>query len=237
MFANLIPAAFLFILICTLQTYKADNLLTGALLPNVSYGPEVSTERNAELTTQVKLPQDSPVIHNLLVSLEEIDQGVTKKMRVTRRVVRPDGSAWLEEITVEVVVEPGCATGTRKIFSRVGDQSPERIPADVVFFIRERPHSKFKRDHSDIKYTAKISLKQALCGLTIDVPTLQGDTISYNETFTIKPSSVKRFRGRGLPNPKIPDRRGDYIINYDIKFPNHLSDSVKESLMELLPDK
>ena len=43
---------------------------------------------------------------------------------------------------------------------REGDQAPNKIPADIVFIIRDKPHPHFKREGSDLKYTCKISLKE-----------------------------------------------------------------------------
>lgn len=79
---------------------------------------------------------------------------------------------------------------------------------------------------------------QALCGCTIEVPTLQpGKTISLHYTSeVIKPNTVRRIQGYGLPLPKEPSRRGDLIVNFDIKFPENLSQSVKDILYDTLPN-
>ena len=45
-------------------------------------------------------------------------------------------------------------------FQREGDQAPNKIPADIVFIIRDKPHALFKREGCDLKYTAKVSLKE-----------------------------------------------------------------------------
>ena len=41
--------------------------------------------------------QDPPVEHDLLVTLEDICKGVTKRMKISRRVVGNDGSVRKEE--------------------------------------------------------------------------------------------------------------------------------------------
>lgn len=181
--------------------------------------------------------QDPPIEYDLYVSLEDVDKGCTKKMKISRLVAQPDGSSRKEDKILSINVKPGWKAGTKVTFPRESDQIPGKIPADVVFIIRDKPHDKFKREGSDIKYTAKISLKQALCGTTFMVPTLQGQTITMNTTGEIvKPTTVKRLQGRGLPFPKEPSRRGDLLINFDIKFPDHLSQNTKELLMDMLPN-
>lgn len=52
----------------------------------------------------------------------------------------------------------------------------------------------------------------------------------------IKPNTVRRIQGYGLPLPKEPSRRGDLIVNFDIQFPDHLSQSAKDILYDTLPN-
>lgn len=82
-----------------------------------------------------------------------------------------------------------------------------------------------------------IWLLQALCGTIIDVPTLTGEKIPINLTNeVVKPTTVKRIQGQGLPFPKEPSRKGDLIVSFDIKFPESLSPSVKDILYDTLPN-
>ena len=39
-------------------------------------------------------------------------------------------------------------------------QAPNKIPADIVFIIRDKPHLHFRREGPDLKYTCRISLKE-----------------------------------------------------------------------------
>ena len=125
--------------------------------------------------------QDPPVEHDLLVTLEDICKGVTKRMKISRRVVGNDGSVRKEEKVLNhsrldfyqgvhsqfdcrqvltINVKPGWKSGTKITFQREGDQAPNKIPADIVFIIRDKPHALFKREGCDLKYTAKVSLKE-----------------------------------------------------------------------------
>lgn len=51
----------------------------------------------------------------------------------------------------------------------------------------------------------------------------------------IKPTTVKRVAGYGLPLPKESGRKGDLLIAFEIKFPEKLTSSQKELLADLLP--
>lgn len=77
---------------------------------------------------------------------------------------------------------------------------------------------------------------QALCGCKINVPTLTGELIPVRITQeVVKPTTIRRIPGHGLPFPKDTNKRGDLIINFEIKFPDVLSESTKQILNDCLP--
>lgn len=178
--------------------------------------------------------QDPPVEHDLLVSLEELLVGCTKKMKITRKVVGPDGNVRKEDKVLTINVKPGWKAGTKITFPREGDQTGHNVPADIVFLIKDKPHPQFKRDGADIRYTARISLREALCGCTISIPTLTGERITHRISDVVKPTTTKRIPGQGLPHSKEPSRRGDLIVSFDIKFPDSLPEGSKQILSDVL---
>ncbi|XP_063981664.1 dnaJ protein homolog 1-like isoform X2 [Diachasmimorpha longicaudata] len=180
--------------------------------------------------------QDPPIEHDLYVTLEDIAKGCLKKMKISRRVVQPDGTTKKEDKVLTINVKPGWKAGTKITFQKEGDQGRGKVPADIVFIIRDKPHPLYRREGQDIRYTCKLSLKQALCGTVVDVPTLSGEKISLNLTRdVVKPNMVKRIQGQGLPFPKEPSRRGDLLVSFDIKFPDTLAQSAKDILYDTLP--
>lgn len=104
--------------------------------------------------------QDPPVEHDLYVTLEEINSGCVKKMKISRRVLQPDGTPKKEDKYVSISVKPGWKSGTKVTFQKEGDQQKGKIPSDIVFIIRDKPHPLFRREGSDLRYTARLTLKQ-----------------------------------------------------------------------------
>lgn len=183
-----------------------------------------------------KLRQDPPIERDLPISLEEILTGCTKKMKITRRVTQANGHSFKEDKILAINVKPGWKSGTKITFNQEGDQSPNSLAADVIFIIRDKPHPQFRRDGSDIKYTAKISLRDALtCNSQVRVPTLDGEPVTLAIREIIKPNTTKRLSGRGLPHPKEPHKRGDLIVHFDIQFPSRLTESTSQLLADILP--
>ncbi|XP_039400882.1 dnaJ homolog subfamily B member 5 isoform X4 [Mauremys reevesii] len=105
--------------------------------------------------------QDPPIIHELRVSLEEIYHGSTKRMKITRRRLNPDGrTTRTEDKILNIVIKRGWKEGTKITFPKEGDATPDNIPADIVFILKDKPHTHFKRDGTNVVYTAMISLKE-----------------------------------------------------------------------------
>lgn len=105
--------------------------------------------------------QDPPVIHDLRVSLEEVFNGCTKKMKISRKRLNPDGrTTRTEEKVLTVEVKKGWKEGTKVTFPKEGDETQTNIPADVIFVVKDKPHPVYRRDGSDIIYPQKITLKQ-----------------------------------------------------------------------------
>jgi len=115
--------------------------------------------------------QDPPVQYDIMVALEDIMKGTTKKMKITKKVLNPDGrTTRTEDKVLTIDVKAGWKAGTKITFPKEGDQTPNNIPADIVFVIKDKPHSTFTRDGHNIKYKMKIGLREALVGAQVQIP-------------------------------------------------------------------
>lgn len=60
-------------------------------------------------------------------------------------MLNPDGqSSRVEDKVLTINIKPGWKSGTKITFPKEGDQHPGRVPADIVFVIKDKPHPKFK---------------------------------------------------------------------------------------------
>ena len=157
------------------------------------------------------------------------------------QVYGEDGTVRSEDKVLKITMKPGWKSGTRITFAKEGDQTPGKIPADIAFIIRDKPHPLFSRDGANLKFTYKLPLRDALCGTVVQVPTLgttpgvAGPKVGVDCTGqVIKPGTSKRLQGYGLPFPKDPARKGDIVVQFEILFPDRLSQSSRDIIYDVL---
>jgi DnaJ-class molecular chaperone len=181
-------------------------------------------------------PKQAPTVQsNLECSLEELFNGCTKRLNITRKRLAPNGLSLVDDTkTLNIQVKPGWKRGTKITFPKEGDEAPGVTPANVVFVLVEKAHESFIRESNNLVYTAKIPLVEALTDTAVQVPTLDGRVLSIPCNEVISPGYQKVIPGEGMPFSKEPGKRGDLVLRFKIIFPDYVSDQKKAELKKLL---
>lgn len=187
--------------------------------------------RSAPRTQQIT-GVTATIEHEINVSLEELHEGVTKKFNIKRD--RLQNSRLIREGKhFQVDVKKGWKDGTKVRYPQEANEETGKLPGDIVFIIKSKPHSVFKRDNEHLIYVQTVSLDEALDGEAkcFDIPMLNGgkSRLNVNRGEIITPTTEKKIIGRGLPLQKNPNSRGDMIVKFNILFPNSVNRSVKEA--------
>ncbi|EGT46994.1 CBN-DNJ-19 protein [Caenorhabditis brenneri] len=132
---------------------------------------------------------------------------------------------------LEVHVLPGMRHNDKIQFKGEGDQGDaDGEPGDIVIIIQQKEHDLFKRDGDDLHITKKITLNEALCGYNFLIKHLDGHPLVLrNKTGdVIKPGLVRGVVGKGMPNKKYPNLKGNLFVEFDVEFPkDHFLDEDK----------
>jgi len=110
-----------------------------------------------------------------------------------KRITLPDGQS------LDVKIPPGTADGDVLRLRGRGQPGRNGGPAgDALIEIHVTPHKLFRREGRNIHLELPISLKEAVLGAKVTVPTPAGDVV-----MTVKPHTESgtelRLRGRGVP--------------------------------------
>ncbi|GKC46251.1 DnaJ homolog subfamily B member 1 [Tanacetum coccineum] len=168
------------------------------------------------------------------ISEEHVQQGITKKMKISRDVSDGTGRSTTVEEILAIEIRPGWKKGTKITFSEKGNEQRGVIPSDLVFIIDEKPHAVFKRDGNDLVVTQKISLAEALTSYTAQITTLDGRSLNIPVNGVISPTYEEVVKGEGMPIPKEQPIKGNLRIKFDIKYPTRLTLDQQKGIKMLL---
>jgi len=181
-------------------------------------------------------PRKSPAIkREINMSLEDLYTGTTKKLKVTKMLKDASGKEMPVEKILTIDVKPGWKDGTKITFEKEGDENPGMEPADIVFEIKEKPHSRFKRVGNDLHFTASLTLRDALTNPVVEILTLDGRKLRLTMPDIVQPNSKQTVRGEGMPISKEPGQKGNLVITFNVVFPTRLTDEQKRVIAQTLP--
>jgi len=164
------------------------------------------------------------LVYELPVSLEEVFHGATKMVSYRR-------GGKLERVSVKI--PPGIATGQKLRLAGKGEPGPPGgQPGDLYIRIRVLDHPHFKREGNDLETVKEITFSQAALGATVEVPAIDGKTLSVKVPKGVQSGARLRLKGQGLPRFK-GSGRGDLYVKVKVQVPKRLSKRQRELIEEL----
>ncbi|KAK7246865.1 hypothetical protein RIF29_41735 [Crotalaria pallida] len=208
-------------------------------IPSVSLSPNLTRKATTPIifsqTTARRKPPE--VEKKLYCSLEDLCFGCTKKIKVTRDVIKHPGVILQEEEILKIEIKAGWRRGTKITFEGKGDEKPGFLPGDIVFIIDEKKHPLYTRNGNNLEVGVEIPLVDAITGCSIPIPLLGGEKMTLSlENTVIYPGYEKVIEGKGMPNPKHKGTRGDLVVKFLIDFPTELSDQQRKAAFSILQD-
>lgn len=168
------------------------------------FGSSRRPQRGEDVTTQVHLP------------LKKALKGATVKLKtasgnyVTVKV--PAGVADGQKIRVPGKGKAGIAGGAA---------------GDIVVTVYIEPHPVFEVKGADVYVNLPVSLSEAVLGAKVEVPTVEGGTVSVKIPAGSTGGKVLRVKGKGLATGKLSN--GDMYVRIRVELPNEMSEEAKKA--------
>lgn len=142
-----------------------------------------------------------------------------------------------EKKVIQVDIEKGVKTNTKIVKSQEADQYPGIIAGDIIFVIQIKEHAIFKPSPTsqDLYTKIDISLLDSLVGTEFVLKHLDGREIVVKSVGIIKHSDKKMIRNEGMPKYKSASVKGDLIIEFNVIYPQQLTENIKTTLKTILP--
>ena len=181
---------------------------------------------------QQGLTKPTPIVKNVTISLDHVFNGVNLPLEIDRWIVEGNSQVFEKE-TVYVTIPKGIDDGEIIILREKGNVINEQNKGDIKIFIKVEPTQTYQRRGLDLFMTHKISLKDALCGFTMELKHINGRvyTLNNNTGTIIQPDYKKIIPNMGLMRD---DCVGSLILSFTVDFPQTLTPEQIKILREVL---
>jgi curved DNA-binding protein len=147
------------------------------------------------------------------ISLEDAFHGTTLQLQTDGKRKR-------------VKIPPGVRTGSKV---RVAGAGPNGT--DLYLIVQVKEDERFERKGNDLHTTANVDAFTAILGGEAEVQTMTGK-VKLTIPPGTQPEQVFRVAGRGMPQLKKSDTKGDLYVRLKVEIPRYLSSKQRELLEE-----
>lgn len=183
---------------------------------------------------QQQLQKPPPIIRNIEITLEQCYQGANMPLDIERWVMSEGNIRNIESESIYIQVPAGIQESEFIIIRDRGNVVNEQLKGDIKVGIKIKNDTPFQLHGMDLSFKKVLTLKEALCGFSIEIQHLNGKTLYINNSTNItviQPNYKKVVPQMGM----VKDgNRGNLIIEFDIEFPATLTKEQIESLKGIL---
>lgn len=126
------------------------------------------------------------------------------------------------EKSVIVEIDAGSNYDDTQLFENYGHQRVGELKGDIMIKIvkpKVNKYLEFEKVGNNLIYIKNVFLADALCGCKIYIHHMDGSDFYYFEKEVIQNGSSRIIKNKGFPI-KGSKNKGDFIINYKIKYPD-----------------
>jgi molecular chaperone DnaJ len=150
----------------------------------------------------------------------------------------------LKKVSVPVEIPPGAESGWRISVQGEGEASAHGGPrGDLVVEVTVEDHPVFVREGENLFTDLPITFTQAALGATVQIPTIEGDTVDLKIPAGTQTHQMLRIAGKGMPIHREGmtifrrRRHGDLYVRVRIVTPEGLSKGQREILERLAQEE
>lgn len=194
-------------------------------------GPNIRIFHNGIPVVQ----KPAPIQKEITITLEQAFNGIPSIQIVIDRVVVVQQIQGNETDTLTISIPAGINDGETLVLQEKGHIIQDKVKGDFHLLIKVQPHSAFSRSGMDLLYKKTLTLKESLCGFSLEIPHLSSKMLRINHSATshvIKPKERKTIPGYGMI--KNGSNTGNLIIEFDVSFPDKLTEEQIKVFSEIL---
>ena len=180
-----------------------------------------------------QLNKPPPIMRHIDLTLEQAYTGGSFPIEIKKWILI-NGVENEELQTIYITVPPGIDENEMVILRNQGHQLSETVKGDIKVNIKIKNDTNFTRRGLDLIYKKELSLKEALCGFSFDLPHINRKTFTFNNKTNatiIKPGQTKVIPNLGMVRE---NHTGNLIVSFEINFPNTITVEQRSKLNDIL---
>jgi|MDSW01.1.fsa_nt_gb DnaJ-class molecular chaperone len=183
-------------------------------------------------------PRTKDMAFTLSVSLDDLYNGVKKKLAIRRQKIDADGSYEEEKKKLSIKIEPGMIDEQTIRFNHMADEKQGYETGDVVVTLDVEEHAEFVRDGNNLITGKEISLSEAY-NPVVYIKHLNGKILKVTgdpfDIFGADDDMLKKITGMGMPVLGSPGKYGDLFIRFTCVNKTKITPEIINELTKMFP--
>ena len=178
-----------------------------------------------------QMQKPTAILKNINIKISQVLTGANIPLEIERWIME-QGMKVFETETIYVTIPKGIDDGELILLKDKGNVLNETCKGDIKIFVKIENDSMFKRVGLDLVLEKSINLKDALCGFSFEITYINGKSYTLNNNAgNIIPHGFRKI----IPNMGLErdQHKGNMIIEFNVQFPEKLSESVIASLKKI----
>ena len=175
----------------------------------------------------------APIVKSIHISLEQSYLGVKLPIELERWIVQNNVKT-SEKEKIYIDIPEGIDDNEMIILENRGNIINNGVKGDVKIIVKVENKTEFERKGIDLILRKKLSLKESLCGFSLNINHINGKLYKINHDGAnniIKPDASTKLDNLGM---KRNGSNGSLIILFQIEFPDKLSQEQINKLKDIL---
>lgn len=143
----------------------------------------------------------------------------------------------IDNTPLRVEIERGMRNEDTVEFKHMAEQTPGKLPGDVICVLECKKHDKFSRQGNNLHMDIKITLKEALLGFERTIYHLDGHTVELSTTTPTSPFQVFQIKEEGMPFRDDNTQYGHLYVKAEVVMPTRLTSAQKSLVEELFKNE
>ena len=181
-----------------------------------------------------QLNKPPPIIKNIQITLEQAYFGGSVPIEIDKYNII-NNIRKNEDHVINITVPAGIDDNEVIVLRECGHTVNGTLKGDIKICIKILNETEFRRNGLDLCLTKNITLKESLCGFEFQIQHINKKTFSFNNskdtTIVVKPGFKKTIPGLGMIRENAT---GNLIIDFNIIFPDKLTQEQRSSLEQIL---